>query len=155
MVRPRTERNGVLALDLGTSSIRAVVYDTHGRMLRRTLVTIPYTVDIRLPGQVSSSAETLVGLAASAIDRALRAAQQEQLHIDAVAVSCYWHSLVGVGRQGRPTTEILTWADTRSAEEASRLRTEADERAYHSRTGCFFHASFWPAKLRWLRSSRP
>jgi gluconokinase len=34
------------------------------------------------------------------------------------------------------------------------MRTHFDERAYHARTGCFFHASYWPAKLRWLRATR-
>jgi gluconokinase len=62
---------------------------------------------------------------------------------------------MGVDGSGRPTTELLTWADTRSAPETRRLRARFDERAYHARTGCFFHASYWPAKLRWLRSTRP
>jgi gluconokinase len=34
------------------------------------------------------------------------------------------------------------------------MRAHFDERAYHARTGCFFHASYWPAKLRWLRATR-
>ena len=34
------------------------------------------------------------------------------------------------------------------------MRSRFDERAYHARTGCFFHASYWPAKLRWLRATR-
>src|ERR1700674_3026040 len=107
--------DGILTLDIGTSSVRAVVYDTDG---------------------------------------ALKAARQERVAILAAGASCYWHSLMGVDGSGRPTTELLTWADTRSASEARRLRTHVDERDYHARTGCFFHASYWPAKLRWLRATR-
>src|SRR5207253_423929 len=44
--------------------------------------------------------------------------------------------------------------DTRSAAETGEMRSRFDERAYHARTGCFFHASYWPAKLRWLRATR-
>src|SRR3989441_74425 len=146
---------GVLALDLGTSSVRAVVYDVRGAMLERTLTDLAYKVRTTDAGEVSSDPNALVKLIAQSIDVALKAARKEKVAILGVGVSCYWHSLMGVDRAGRPTTELLTWADTRSAPEAQGMRTHFDERAYHTRTGCFFHASYWPAKLRWLRATRP
>ncbi len=146
--------DGVLALDLGTSSVRAVVYDAHGAMLDATLVDLPYKVLTTDEGEVSSDPDALVKLVARSVDGAMKAARKQNVVILAVGVSCYWHSLMGVNHGGRPTTELLTWADTRSAPEASRMRTQFDERAYHGRTGCFFHASYWPAKLRWLRATR-
>jgi gluconokinase len=145
---------GVLALDLGTSSVRAVVYDARGAMLDKTLTDLPYKVRTTDAGEVSSDPAALVKLIAQSIDGALKAARKEKVAILGVGVSCYWHSLMGVDRAGRPTTELLTWADTRSAPEAQGMRTRFDERAYHTRTGCFFHASYWPAKLRWLRATR-
>jgi gluconokinase len=144
---------GVLALDLGTSSVRAVIYDTAGRMIVPTLCDLRYKVQTREPGEVSSDPDGLVKLIAEAIDGALKAAPKK-LSIIAVGTSCYWHSLMGIDAKGRPTTELFTWADTRSASETTRLRAEEDEGLYHSVTGCFFHASYWPAKLRWLRSTR-
>jgi gluconokinase len=146
---------GVLALDLGTSSVRAVVYDTRGRMLDSTLSDLAYKVRTTEAGEVSSDPDDLVKLIANSIDKALKAARKQNVTILATGASCYWHSLMGIDRQGRPTTELLTWADTRSAPETRRLRARFGERAYHARTGCFFHASYWPAKLRWLRSTRP
>src|ERR1700681_3866384 len=146
--------DGVLALDLGTSSVRAVVYDTRGAMVRPTLTDLPYKVRTTESGEVSSDPVALVKLITQSIDEALKAARKEKVDILGVGVSCYWHSLMGVDRAGRPTTELLTWADTRSAHETRSLRTHFDERAYHARTGCFFHASYWPAKLRWLRATR-
>src|SRR2546428_1634207 len=152
---PKTKSSeGVLALDLGTSSVRAVVYDTRGQMLAPTLCDLPYKVQTTDPGEVSSDPDDLLRLIATSLDIALKAARKEKVDIIAAAAACYWHSLIGVDRNGRPTTELLTWADTRSAPETRSLRTQFDERAYHSRTGCFFHASFWPAKLRWLQATR-
>jgi len=145
---------GVLALDLGTSSVRAVVYDTRGRMVEPTLCDLPYKVRTQEPGEVSSDPNALIRLIVQSIDEALKAADKQKITIIAAGASCYWHSLMGVDRRGRPTTELLTWADTRSAQESARLRAEVDERDYHARTGCFFHASYWPAKLRWLRATR-
>jgi gluconokinase len=47
------------------------------------------------------------------------------------------------------------WGDTRSADEARRLRAALDEARWHARTGCHVHTSYWPAKLRWLAHERP
>src|SRR2546426_3890476 len=152
---PRAESGeGVLALDLGTSSVRAVVYDVRGAMLESTLTDLAYKVRTTDAGEVSSDPDALVKLIAQSIDVALKAARKEKVAILGVGVSCYWHSLMGVDRAGRPTTELLTWADTRSAPETQGMRAHFDERAYHTRTGCFFHASYWPARLRWLRATR-
>jgi gluconokinase len=152
MTRAQT---GVLALDLGTSSVRAVVYDQRGRLVDATFAEVAYQLDTSTPGQASSDGDQLAGLIEGAIDTAVKAAKKEDLSIATVAASCYWHSLMGIDRTGRPTTELLTWADTRSQPAATGLRASHDERAYHRRTGCYFHASFWPAKLRWLKATRP
>jgi gluconokinase len=152
---PKLAMKGVIALDLGTSSMRAVVYDSKGAMVESTLTDLPYKVRTSEAGEVSSDPDSLVKLIVQSIDGALRAARKEKVDILAAGASCYWHSLMGVDRAGHPTTELLTWADTRSAPETKQLRTQSDERTYHARTGCFFHASFWPAKLRWLRRTRP
>ena len=150
----RTSSDGVLALDIGTSSVRAAAFDARGDMLESSLCHLPYKVQTSEPGEVSSDPDALVALIAKSVDKALAAARKEGRHIFAVATSCYWHSLMGIDKAGRPTTELLTWADTRSSAETARLRASADEHPYHRRTGCFFHPSFWPAKLRWLRATR-
>jgi gluconokinase len=149
-----SHKQGVLALDIGTSSVRAVVYDIGGRMRPATLSDVPYKVRTTQPGEVSSDPKELVTIIAQSIDGALKAASKDKAEILGVGVSCYWHSLMGVDRSGRPTTELLTWADTRSTLATRELRAHFDERAYHARTGCFFHASYWPSKLRWLRATR-
>src|SRR5258708_3775731 len=131
---PKPDRKqGVLALDIGTSSVRAVVYDLRGRMRPSTLFDVPYKVRTSEPGEVSSDPLELVTLIAQSIDGALIAARKGKLEILAAGVSCYWHSLMGVDRAGRPTTELLTWADTRSTLETRAFRARCPSRAYHAR----------------------
>jgi len=71
--------------------------------------------------------------------------------IEYAAMSCFWHSLVGINDDGQATTPVYTWAETRPARYVETLRRELDESATHNRTGARFHASFWTAKLLWLR----
>lgn len=72
-----------------------------------------------------------------------------------IAGSGFWHSLLGLDRAGHPLTPIYTWADARGAKDAARLRTQLDERTIQQRTGCMLRASFWPARLNWLRRTQP
>jgi gluconokinase len=67
---------------------------------------------------------------------------------DALALSCFWHSLVVLDERDRPTTPVLTWRDV--TDEPPPL----DPVDYHRRTGCFLHPSYWPAKLTRLRGAR-
>jgi gluconokinase len=78
----------------------------------------------------------------------------EKIPITMFGASAFWHSLLGLDRKGRPITPVYTWADSRCTRDAALLRQEFDETKIHARTGCMLRASFWPAKLRWLRRTR-
>lgn len=73
----------------------------------------------------------------------------------AVGLTTFWHSLLGVGADGRPVTPLLLWMDGRSGPDARLLRATLDPVALHARTGCPVHSSYWPAKLHWLRRTQP
>ena len=60
---------------------------------------------------------------------------------DALAISCFWHSLLPVDVHDRPLSPVLMWRE-RTGEIPS-----LDPVAYHERTGCFLHPSFWPLKI--------
>ncbi|HET7093575.1 MAG TPA: FGGY-family carbohydrate kinase, partial [Thermomicrobiales bacterium] len=72
-----------------------------------------------------------------------------------VGMTSFWHSLLGLDAAGRPATPVLSWADSRSADDAAALRATHDAAAILERTGCRLHSSYWPAKLRWLARTRP
>src|SRR5438067_11627965 len=88
---------GVLALDLGTSSVRAVVYDTRRAMLEKTLTDLPYKVRTTDAGEGSSDPDALVKLIAQSIDGALNAARTDKAAILGGGVSCDWRSLIVAG----------------------------------------------------------
>ncbi|MGH9875329.1 MAG: gluconokinase, partial [Pyrinomonadaceae bacterium] len=71
------------------------------------------------------------------------------------SISCFWHSLMGVDEAGNATTPVLGWADSRAVAAVYQLRSEFDEAKTHARTGCRFHTSYWPAKLRRLQTEEP
>jgi gluconokinase len=145
----------ILALDIGTSSVRALLYDATGSAVPHVHAQQAYTVTTSSDGEVTVDADMLVDLVAKTIDETLTAAGPLTSQIKAVATDTFWHSLLGVDASGRPLMPLLTWEDTRPRRAAAELRTQLDEDAVHKRTGARIHASYWPAKLRWLSTAQP
>jgi gluconokinase len=145
----------VVALDVGTSSARARVFDAAGRAQAGAEGHVAYEPTTSADGGVELHPGALMEAVASALDRCLAGAGARAGDVAAVGVSVFWHSLLALDGDGRPLTPVFTWADTRSAAAALALRRELDERAIHARTGAPLHSAFFPAKLRWLRRARP
>jgi gluconokinase len=145
----------VVAIDIGTSGLRTFLFDARGRPVASATAHRDRPVRTSTDGEATVDAGERVRATADAIDETLAAAGRRASDIAAVATSTFWHSLLGVDARGRPTTRVLTWADTRSRAQAAALRTELDPVATHARTGCTFHASYLPAKLRYLRETAP
>jgi gluconokinase len=143
----------ILAIDVGTSSARAGLYDHAGRAVPGRFFRVPYQPTTTPDGGMEHDPHTLLESTARCVDAVLHG--QRASEIAGVGVSTFWHGLLGFAADGRPATPVYMWADTRSAPEASLLQAALDEEALHARTGCHLHASYWPAKLRWLARERP
>ena len=146
-------RSAVLALDVGTSSCRASLYDLQGRPVAGRASRIPYTPHVTPDGGGELDPHLLLDQVCAAIERVL--AQDPLEEIVAVATDTFWHSLIGVDDAGEPVTPVFLWLDARSRGEVAGLRQRLDEHAVHARTGCVLHWTYWPAKLTWLRRTRP
>jgi len=137
----------VLALDLGTSSARALVLSAEDAnhvpgALARHKISPAYghagsaTLDLH---------EYVEGLL-SCLDEL-----QQNGHLDGIAaivVSSQWHSIVALDNKGAALTPVITWADTRSVD--IDLGTSFDERAFHARTGAWLHRLYWTRRIPWL-----
>lgn len=145
----------ILTVDVGSSSVRASLYDRTGRYVDGTEAQFPYSFKVTSGGGAEMDADGLVDLVVRAIDGTLSLAKDRADRIAAVAASTFWHSVLGVDQEGRPTTPILTWADRRGADDAAELRGRLNEAAVHRRTGCVLHSSYLPAKLLWLSRNSP
>jgi gluconokinase len=145
----------IVALDAGTSSVRALAFDSLGRVIDETEEQLPYALETTPDGGATFPAEPLFDLIVKAIDGVVARLGEAAARVAAVGSTSFWHSLMGIDAAGTPTTPVFYWADTRSSPEATALRTELDADAVWQRTGCRLHSSYWPAKLRWLQRTDP
>lgn len=143
----------LLSIDVGTSGVRAALFDERGTEVPGTQArTSRKAIDASDFAELD--ADVLIEEVVQTIDELFTFESCRAGQIELIAVSAFWHSLMGIDAAGLPTTPLLTWADTRAAQFAKNLRAEFDEAEIHSRTGCRFHASYWPAKLQWLKRER-
>ena len=124
----------VLALDIGSSSVRAQRFDEHGEP----------EGELRQEQYDTTDPREIVTKCHKVLDGE-----------EPDGTSCFAHSLVAVDERWRPLTPLLGWRDTRSADAADWLARRLDGEAVHARTGGFLHPSFWPAKLAWLAQVEP
>src|SRR5215212_3144594 len=107
----------VLSIDVGTSGVRAGLFDERGNQIGRA-----QAMRQREPaGFVELDPDALVAEVIATVDGLLA---QPRGEIESIAISTFWHSLLGVDATGTPTTPLLTWADTRAAQAAKALRAE-------------------------------
>lgn len=142
-------------MDIGTSSVRAALYDVRGNVLPETMVKNERQLKMTEDGGAEIDALEALAQIEKAIDDVLGKSKKVRGEIRHVAASSFWHSLVGVDAEGKPTTKVFGWADTRSRNYVADLRKKFDEDTVHNRTGARFHSSFWTAKLLWLRKDFP
>ena len=145
----------VLALDVGSSSVRVRAFDRRGGPVRGPRAAREYAVVTGADGAAEMDVDDLLETTFACLDAALAEPAAAGPPIAAVAVSTFVGSVVGVDAAGRAVTPLVLYGDTRAAPEVALLRARYDEREFHQRTGCRFHTSYLPAQFLWMARARP
>lgn len=143
-----------LALDIGTSSVRASTYEARRNQRVGRACRMGYTARTTPDGGAELDADQLFAWVCGVIDSALQTVPRTT-SLSAMGISSFWHSLLGLNSAGAPCTPLYLWMDARGAVQARDLRQQLDATAVHARTGCLIHPSYWPAKLLWIHQAQP
>ncbi|HNJ39680.1 MAG TPA: gluconokinase [Acidobacteriota bacterium] len=146
--------HSVLAIDIGTSSVRAVLFDTQGHPVPGAEARSTYQVHYTSDGGCEIPADELFSWVLQTISSCQ--AQVAAADVIGVGISCFWHSLVGITPDTcAPATPVYLWADTRSRGVLDEIKELEAEAELFARTGCRVHTTYWPAKIRWIKASQP
>ncbi len=139
----------ILALDQGTTSSRAIVFDRDGT--NRAVAQREFRQIFPRPGWVEHDPmeiwSTQIGVATEAM--ASLGAQAEE--VAAIGITNQRETTVVWDRvTGRPIHNAIVWQDRRTAELCDRLRTQGLAGIFQDRTGLVLDAYFSGTKLRWI-----
>ena len=110
----------ILAIDQGTQSTRALVFDQHGEMLARSQIPIePYFSDS--PGQAEQSAEYYWQSLCRACHRLWAEHPGLASELDAVTLTTQRSTVVCLDQQGRSLRPAIVWLDQRRADQLPTL----------------------------------
>jgi gluconokinase len=153
--QPQSDNPLVLSLDLGSSSLRAALYGADGTRLEESATQIAYSPHLTPDGGAEIDPGALLDCIFTALDGTLQKAGALASAVTGVGMCSLVGNVLGVDEQGRATTPVYTWADTRCAAEAAALTAKFNEAAVRERTGCPIHSAYLPARLLWLRRTAP
>lgn len=144
----------ILVIDIGTSSLRAMVYDANAQEVTDLIARRKYQPDTTDDGGSTLDARAMFETLAGALDE-LMARVKGKLEIAAVAASSLASNILALDAQGEPITPAYLYADTRNAGAVEQLRTAYDWQPIYARTGCPLHTAYLPPRFLWLRETQP
>ncbi len=145
----------VLTLDVGSSGVRVRLYDQSGTAVSGVKAKQDHTITTTPDGGAVLDADELTSACEAVLDTAVKQLDHVHGEVIALAGDTLVPNILGLDAGNTPITPVYTWGDTRAHTDALALRQELDPTDYHERTGCILHASYIPAKLRWLRRTDP
>ena len=139
----------ILALDQGTTSSRAIVFDHAGAI--KAVAQKEFRQIFPQPGWVEHDPdeiwETQIGVAAEAIAHAGISARD----IAAIGITNQRETTVVWDRQtGKPVYNAIVWQDRRTAAACDELKAGGHEPLFSDRTGLVLDAYFSGTKLAWI-----
>src|SRR3990170_4670303 len=138
----------ILALDLGTSSVRGLVLDDTAAPVPGAWARRSVEVAVDDSGAATLDAAAYLAALVDCLDELDAAGRLDGVRL--VAESAQWHSVVPLDKAGAPLGPLVTWLDTRPTPPPG-ATGPADQDAFHERTGAWWHRFYWTVKLPWLR----
>lgn len=141
----------VIGVDVGTTAAKVSAFSTHGTW-RYTSVR-EYPLLHPYPGWEVQRPRVIVDAVFAALSECVTACQGRS--VDVIAVSSAMHGLLGLDVALQPLTDLVTWADSRSVDEARELKGTELGDGLHRTSGTPMHSMTPLTKLMWFARNEP
>ncbi len=138
----------LLGADIGTTSLKAAVFDQNGKLIKSA--TKDYTLIVS-GDRVEFPAEDYFKLFKEAYDEIT-----EGLTISALSVDTQCETIILTDEEGKPLRNAIVWLDNRAAKEADDIKEKFGNKKVYEVTGQPEITATWPAaKLLWVKNNEP
>lgn len=139
----------ILALDQGTTSSRAIVFDRNG--LPVATAQKEFTQFYPKPGWVEHDADEIWSTQAGVALEAITKSGVGSNSIAAIGITNQRETTVVWNRKtGQPVYNAIVWQDRRTADFCDQLKSEGQSRMILEKTGLIIDAYFSATKVRWI-----
>jgi glycerol kinase len=139
----------ILALDQGTTSSRAIVFDHNG--LPVATAQKEFTQYYPKPGWVEHDPDEIWSTQAGVALEAITKAGLESVNIAAIGITNQRETtLVWNKKTGKPVYNAIVWQDRRTADFCDKLKSDGHSSKILEKTGLIIDAYFSATKVRWI-----
>ncbi|MFA6815131.1 MAG: FGGY family carbohydrate kinase [Lentisphaeria bacterium] len=143
-----------LGLDIGTTGVKAVVFDQTGKQLGAGLAE--YTLETPKPDIVELNPEVYWQASCAAIKSTFTEAGISAETVCGIAVTGQVETLIMVDASGKPVRKAIVWLDNRAKKEAAELEKEFGTEKLFRLSGQTEMLPCWPApKILHFRTHEP
>lgn len=144
----------VMALDQGTTSTRAILFERSGRMV--AVAQEEFRQHYPKPGWVEHDANEIWATAQNVIRSVLERAQVTASEVHAIGITNQRETAVMWNRRtGEPIYHAIVWQSRQTAEICQALKDAGHEPAFRKKTGLVVDAYFSGTKVRWMLENVP
>lgn len=144
----------ILALDQGTSSSRAIVFDKYGQT--KAVSQKEFTQIFPKPGWVEHNPMEIWSSQASVIAEAITSIDINGLNIAAIGITNQRETtIVWDAETGEPVYNAIVWQDRRTSEFCDCLKRDGRTDLIRSKTGLIIDAYFSATKILWILENVP
>ncbi len=144
----------ILALDQGTSSSRAIVFDAYGQT--KAVSQKEFTQIFPKPGWVEHNPMEIWSSQASVIAEAITSIDINGLNIAAIGITNQRETtIVWDAETGEPIYNAIVWQDRRTSEFCDCLKRDGRTDLIRSKTGLIIDAYFSATKILWILENVP
>jgi glycerol kinase len=138
-----------MALDQGTTSSRAIVFDAEGAVVSLAQAEVPQVYPAE--GWVEHDPEAIWSTTLETARRALKGAEVGGARVEAIGVTNQRETTIVWDRStGQPIHNAIVWQDRRTADVCRRLRDAGHEPGVQAKTGLVLDPYFSAAKIAWV-----
>jgi glycerol kinase len=142
-------RKFILALDQGTTSSRAIVFDHNG--LPVASAQKEFTQIFPKPGWVEHNAEEIWSTQAGVALEAITKAGIESKNIEGIGITNQRETTVVWNRKtGKPVHNAIVWQDRRTSAYCDKLKSDGNSKMILKKTGLIIDAYFSATKIKWI-----
>lgn len=144
----------ILALDQGTSSSRAIVFDSKGTPV--SVSQKEFTQFFPQPGWVEHNPMEIWSSEAAVIAESISAIDINGKNIAAIGITNQRETtIVWDAETGTPVYNAIVWQDRRTSEYCDSLKAQGLTEMIRSKTGLIVDAYFSATKIRWILENVP
>ncbi|MBQ8605778.1 MAG: hypothetical protein IJ408_03495 [Clostridia bacterium] len=145
------ENKKYLGLDIGTTSLKAAVFDKDGKRLG--MKSVDYTLDTDpVTNFIEFDAMKYVEMCKNVIAELTA----ECGEIEAFSIDTQGETLIVTDDDGKPLYPAIVWLDNRATDEAEAIKEKFGNELVYNVTGQPEITAGWPAaKMLWLKNNKP